>query len=105
MVDVIKRLAADVLESEALAEISIGVVRKEEPLTIGLESGLEIPERFLKKTAAVVDETEEGSMTFKGESGSFSILHKKGLKTGEQVVLARTQGGQRYIILDRVKEG
>ena len=104
MMDIIKALAADVMETESKAEIAVGTVTSTQPLCVKLENNLELTEQFLWQTAAVSVREETGQMTFHGETGQFQIQRDNRLSVGERVVLAKQKDGQHYIILDRLQE-
>ena len=97
-----------------------GVVVSENPLKIKLDSGKILPESFLVLCRNVTDYTvqmvvnhqvEKMSGGAKDPSFRAHIHQYKGtkpfkvlnaLKAGENVVLISMQGGQRYLVLDRV---
>ena len=122
----IKRAAIDSYENSKPFNAMIGIVETINPLSVRLDQKLVLNERFLILTNAVRDYKTE--ITFDNpdikqeflnwnipetevtnhEKISFNapIKHEitiyNALKVGEQVILLRFQGGQKYIVLDRL---
>jgi hypothetical protein len=69
-------------------ETVTGVVTGVSPLEIQTEQKLVLPEEVLVLTSRVKDKT---------------LVIRKGLKEGEEVIMQRIQGGQQYVVLDRIK--
>ena len=119
-VKTIKQIVKDTIHAEKPVNICFGVVTAEAPLKILVDQKLELSEAQLILTRNVTDFTTDETVdhfTEKAAGGSgyalyeahthaykgrkeFLIHHK--LLTGDKVLLLREQGGQRYIILDRV---
>lgn len=78
----IKKIALNLMENQLLSTFMFGVVTNEKPLKILIEQRLELDEDFLVLTKSLVKDEE--------------------LKKGEKVVLIRQQGGQKYLVVDRV---
>jgi sortase (surface protein transpeptidase) len=120
LVEVIKRIVAETVEASKPATITYGEVMKVNPLEIRIEQKLTLPEEFFVLTKAVTDHyidmtvshvTENrgggsGDAAFASHNHDYSgrkrFLIHNGLKVGEKVILLRVQGGQKYIVLDRV---
>ena len=113
LVTLIKQAALDAVGNQKPTQEMLGTVESENPLTVRIEQKLLLGRNQLILTRTVSDyelEIETGIQT--GSAGDPSHAHaiegKKtvkilnGLKTGESVLLIRMQGGQKYIILDRV---
>ncbi len=116
LINLIKKAAIDAVKQSSPMEIAYGTVENENPLEINIEQLNEnISGDMILLTSNVMnhdvnvevdDETEEslGSQynhihLYQGEK---KHVHKKGLKLGEKVLLLRTDGGQMYIVLDRL---
>ena len=127
MLDVIKRAALEVTEAGKPFALTYGEVRSIAPLTIWVEQKLELGPSQLLLTSAVrdytvdmsvdhwtEDETEHthtvgGEVTTPSEHrhayrGRKNYRVHNGLQVGERVMLLRVQGGQKYIVLDRVED-
>lgn len=116
----IKQAAIDAVNENCPCEVIFGVVRSEQPLEINVEQKLTLGEDQLILCREVTDyetyitvswETEKesggsGYAAFAEHSHNISgkkkILVHNALETGEKVVLLRVQGGQKFIVLDRV---
>ena len=73
-------------------------------------------EKQLILTKGVTDHTVDASVGFYTEENAGAEVHKHsckglkkivfhcGLREGEEVILLRVEGGQRFIVLDRVSE-
>lgn len=120
LVQVIKQIAGEAIEAGKPAGITYGEVINISPLEIRIEQKLILPEEFFKLTKAVTDHyvditvshiTENraggsGDPAFASHNhdylGRKKIMIHNGLQVGEAVILLRVQGGQRFIVLDRV---
>jgi hypothetical protein len=120
LVEVIKRIAGEAVEASKPTAITYGKVISVSPLSIQIEQKLTLPAEFFKLTKAVTDhyvdmtvshvtEDQSGGSGYAlfashnhGYSGRKKYLVHNGLQAGEEVILLRVQGGQRFIVLDRV---
>lgn len=81
MLNTIKQTVLETLEAMKPVAVMIGTITKTNPLEVTIDQKLRPDEDFL-----IVPEA----------------LAQKDLKVGDMVVLIRVQGGQQYLILDRV---
>jgi len=120
LVQVLKRIAGEAVEAGKPTGITYGKVITVNPLSINIEQRLTLPAEFFKLTKNVTDHyvditvnhvTENraggsGDPAFASHNhdyrGRKKFLLHNGLQVGEEVVLLQVQGGQRYIVLDRV---
>lgn len=124
--DLIKSVAAGLIGTMQLPEVYTGRVIKVNPLEIMLNQQVILPENFLTLTNAVkdhevditvswttVDNTHKHGNGNNGQDtmetthnhavkGRKKITVHNGLTVGEKVVLLRVQGGQNYIVIDRI---
>ena len=120
MRDTISQIAAETIRSSSPCAIMYGKVKSISPLQISIGQRLTLDEQFLILTSNVkdydvemiVDHTTENTSGGSGDSSfeihnhaykgtkTFRVL--KGLKIGESVILLRMQGGQKFIVLDRI---
>lgn len=107
----IKRAAMDAIEEGKPVAITYGTVISVTPLEINVEQRMNIKGNMILLTSNVIDkevEVEVNDITEEKEGhkheykGTKKHIHKKGLKVGEKVLLLRVQGGQKYIVLDRL---
>ena len=128
LTDLMKLIAAGVINNMQLPEVYIGSVISENPLKIRLSADHIIPEKYLILTNAVkdhevditvswttVDNTHKHGNGNEGQDttevthnhavkGRKKIMVHNGLTQGEKVLLLRTQGGQNYIVVDRISK-
>ena len=119
--EIIKRAAVDAEEQTQPCDLLFGTVTSESPLKIRVEQKLELGEAQLILTRNVSD--YKVKITGKNVQGFFftddsggtadvvpphvhalgelEIEIKNALRTGEQVVLLKQRGGQKFLVLDR----
>lgn len=120
LVQVIKQIASEAVASGKPTGITYGKVVKVNPLEINIEQKLTLPAEFFKLTKAVTDHYVDITVNHVTENrsggggyaefashnhdytGRKKIMVHSGLRVGEEVILLQVQGGQRYIVLDRV---
>ncbi len=130
LIETIKMAAVEAVKASNPVGIVFGKVTSTEPLKINIEQRLTLDESHLLLTSLVSDfevdvtldhETEDHTHThtifdtYSGGGSASSETHKHevkgkktvtvhlGLKVDESVILLRVQGGQKFIILDRIK--
>lgn len=81
LIQLIKQIAVEATEARDPVIVLFGTVRSISPLSISLEQKSTITRRFLVMTDKAKD-----------------------LSVGDSVVMIRMQGGQKYIVLDKVVE-
>ncbi|HBH95369.1 MAG TPA: hypothetical protein DDX91_06425 [Ruminococcaceae bacterium] len=131
LVRLIKKAAVDAVEAGKPAAVCFGRVTGTAPLKITVDERLSLGEGQLILTEAVKDryedvyfscftdrgesEAEEGNIAGgdspkedsdrghrHGFSGRKRVLICGGLREGENVILLRAEGGQRFIVIDRL---
>lgn len=116
----IKRAAIEAQESTKPVEICFGKVTSASPLKILVEQKLPLGEGQLILTRNVTDFTTEVTVDWNTENkgggsgyasyethkhpikGRKKITVHNGLVVGDEVILIRQQGGQKYIVVDRI---
>lgn len=128
LTDLIKLVTAGVINSMQLPEVYIGKVVSENPLSIRLSADNILPAKYLILTNAVKDHKVDIEVSWytdenkhkhgNGNEGqdTTEVTHKhaikgrkeitvyNGLTEGEKVLLLRVQGGQNYVVVDRISE-
>lgn len=108
LLELIKRAAQDAVAASQPVQVHIGTVLSAEPLRV------QVDQRFILPAAALVvpesltqyevdlshGHQYAGGTT--GEALTEPVVIRRGLAAGDQVLLLRVQGGERYVILDRV---
>ncbi|MFD0712852.1 DUF2577 domain-containing protein [Paenibacillus sp. GCM10027626] len=96
LVDVMKKISVGAVEASSPAAIYYGTIISTDPLKVNVDQRFNLPKDFL-----VVPET---LMEYKAVIGGQEVVIRRGLETGDHVVMLRAPGGQQYILLDRVVE-
>lgn len=96
--ELIKKIALSALEEKKSVEIFYGVVESESPLQIRLDQKKVFGETFLELSNNVKNFNVD--ITINGVTQKCSIHNE--LKQNEKVILMRFQGGQKYLVLDRM---
>lgn len=113
IIEIIKKAAIEAVEASKPCSLLYGTVTSICPLKINIEQRLTLEKEHLMLTVNVrdydvgitVDDATELASSHKHDiKGKKQITIHNGLKVGEVVVLLRIQGGQKYIVLDRVIE-
>lgn len=111
MVELIKIAAMDAVEASKPTAVVFGTVVSASPLEINIEQRLTLNAAQLILTSNVRDYdlemtvehlTEESSGHSHAYKGKKKFRVHNGLAVGEQVMLFQMQGGQKYVVLDKV---
>lgn len=120
LLNIIKQAAIEAAEAAKPVKIMFGEVKAVNPLQIMVEQKLPLSEEFLILTNAVkdhwrdmtVDHMTENASGGSGDSayaahnhpytGRKKFLVHNDLAVGEHVLLLAMQGGQKFIVIDRV---
>ncbi|ETT74163.1 hypothetical protein C173_10196 [Paenibacillus sp. FSL R7-277] len=94
MLDIIKQASLGAVSNTNPVALAYGTVVLAQPLQIQVE------QRLLLTGAALV--VVESVMESKAVIEGREILLRRGLEAGDRVLLVRMQGGQSYIVLDRL---
>lgn len=110
MIELLKEIALEAVDRGSLADFCTGMVAATAPLSIQIENGPLLTERFLLLSRNVMEHEELGKIRTwtetEGDTWAFyRMIRGKDLQAGEKVLLAKAAGGQQYIVLDRVKGG
>lgn len=120
LLEVIKTAATDAVKAGEPADITYGTVKTVNPLTIFIDQKTTLDSDFLVLTRNVTDYTVEmtvdhvtentsggtGEESFKSHSHAYKGKKKftvhNALKVNDKVIMIKAQGGQEYIVLDKV---
>ena len=113
LIKIIKKVCVDTIKAEKPVTICYGKVINESPLKIQIDQKITLGDTQLVLTEKVTDYEVEVDVDWSTEPGgtythSHTVGGKKkmtihnGLHNGDEVILLRQQGGQRYIVMDRV---
>lgn len=119
----VKKTAVDAVEASKPTDVMFGTVVSANPIKIQLTQKLTLGSAQLVLSRNVTDHTVSmtvnhttenesggsGDSSFASHShaykGTKSFVVHNALKAGEEVVLMRQAGGQKYIVIDRVGKG
>lgn len=126
LVEVIKKVSMEAVNASNPTNLVIGKVTSIAPLKIAIDQKLLLDKDFLILTNNVKDHYVDVGINYysseethshtcpEGSTSSHTHKHKNsgkkkmlmhyGLKDGESVLLIKIQGGQKYIVLDRLTD-
>lgn len=97
----IKKAAAEAVEASKPVALCFGKVTGAAPLAILVDQKLPITAKQIVTTRNVTDfETDTSSRERAGEKTGV-IIHNQ-LAVGDEVILLRVQGGQKFVVLDKI---
>lgn len=110
LIQLIKQAAVEAVKASEPSDFVFGTVLSVKPLKIEVDQKLILTEEFLLLTSNVMDYKVKAKMYSIGDSGDGTEQQKmtvyNGLKTGDMVIMLKQQGGQKYVVLDKIiKEG
>ncbi|MNO53893.1 hypothetical protein D3C76_443480 [compost metagenome] len=94
MIEAIKQAALGAVNAQGPVIVELGSVTKINPLEVLVDNRLSLPEDFLLVPESLTE--------LKATVGSQEVVIRKALAAGDKLLLIRMQGGQRYVIMDRV---
>lgn len=107
LVKTVKKASIDAMESTKPVNICFGTVVETRPVRINVEQKMILNEAQMIFSRNVTDHVVQVSMDWKTEDHSHELTGTKeitihnGLAVGDEVILVRQQGGQKYLVWDR----
>lgn len=95
-----RKIVLEAVASSNPADLAFGTVETLNPISIKLDQKLILPEPNLILTRNVLD--YEVEMEIGGTKQTVKVLNA--LEIGDKVMLIKNQGGQQYIVLEKVVE-
>ncbi|WP_097026183.1 DUF2577 domain-containing protein [Clostridium peptidivorans] len=107
MIDIVKKAGVDAVGAGNPVNIIFGEILSIEDLKIKIDQKLILPQEFFIIPENLTRYEIDLSHSHNYSNGSTSkelnkIVIREGLKQGDKVLLLRVQGGQQYVILDKV---
>ena len=114
LINALKKISVEANEASDPVRIMFGIVTKAEPLTIMVDQRLIIDQSKITLCSSVVERSVKETFNMSTENtnsytshnhkivGQKDVILNFGLKEGEKVILLRIQGGQSFLVLDRV---
>ena len=96
MLALIKQAASDAVDASNPVGVFNGIVKRTEPLEVEVDQRFILTEEFLELT----DSTKE----LRVPMGTYDYILRPKLQAGDRVYLLRVQEGQKYVVLDRVRD-
>lgn len=113
IVQAIRTNSVNAVNQSQPMNLSFGTVVSTSPLSISIAQDMTLTDQFLILTNAVRDYSVDMTVSWTtlestdhkhNVQGRKKITIHNGLTVGEQVLLLRVQGGQSYVVIDRVDE-
>ena len=98
LLQIIKKAAIEAVEASNPAKFMYGTVTAVSPLAIKIDQRFTVTEEFLILTKNVAK--YEAVLFLDGVQRD--VLVDNSLKVGDKVMLLREQGGQKYVVIDKV---
>jgi Protein of unknown function (DUF2577) len=96
MLTLIKQAASDAVEASNPVGIFYGTIKSVDPLEVEVDQRFILTQEFLELT--------EATRELKVPLGTGEYILRPKLQERDRVILIRIQGGQKYVILDRVRD-
>lgn len=108
-VENVKRAAIDAVQTTMPSGVYYGTVVSASPVKINVENKMVLTEKQLLLSSLVRDfdvdmSLSNGAEGVEADGDKRLVKNYFALKNGEKVILLRVQGGQQYVVLDRVRE-
>ena len=120
LVQLIKQAATEAVEAQNPTNVVYGNVIGTEPIQIQIDQKLILTEEFIVLTKNVKDYEVETDIEFEGDGNvvideleqnllkklfmsNAKIKIKNALKVGDKVIMIRMQGGQKYVVIDKLE--
>ncbi|KEF40402.1 Protein of unknown function (DUF2577) [Schinkia azotoformans MEV2011] len=132
MFDKMKKIAVEAVNATNPVNLIYGTVTKAKPIEIEVHSKLKLTEEFLdiaehltrherivsiehqesanrelgdKTEMDFLDTDDKAAPTTSYKHSYLKLIFEDGLKKGDKVILVRMQGGHKYIVFDRYRDG
>ncbi|GKU79851.1 DUF2577 domain-containing protein [Paenibacillus sp. L3-i20] len=117
LLSTIKNAARDAIEASNPVNLLMGVIKSEDPLEVTVDQRFTLGADFLivpeSLTRLVLDLRHTHQYTDSSDSGTANknttaalpvepFVIRRGLEKGDKVLLLRIQGGQKFLVMDRV---
>ena len=99
LVQIIKKAALEAVEASNPANVVFGTVLSANPLSIRVDQKIILTEEFLVRSRNVTDYETEATIVSQGRE---RIIIHNALAVGDKVILMKMQGGQKYVVMDKV---
>lgn len=98
MLETIKMASLQAVDASNPVNVLFGTISSASPLKVNVEQRFSLSSGFLTVAKHLTD--YDVDMEIEGELKKVKV--KNALKSGDEVILIRKEGGQKYVIVDRV---
>lgn len=108
LLDVIKKAGMDAFSASNPMNLMFGEIITADPLSVKVDQRFILPADFLivpeslTKYEMDLKHSHSSPSGQTGEALAEKVVIRAGLKPGDKVILLRVQGGQQFVILDKV---
>lgn len=100
LVRIIKRMVKETVENEKPTRVMYGKVISTNPLKINIEQRMVLDKNFLVLSDRLTRKSTR--IRIPSTNDQVDVVFDNSLKVNDKVILLREQGGQKFIILDKV---
>lgn len=100
LVRIIKRMVKETVENEKPTRVMYGKVISTNPLKINIEQRMVLDKNFLVLSDRLTRKSTR--IRIPSTNDQVDVVFDNSLKVNDRVILLREQGGQKFIILDKV---
>lgn len=100
LVRIIKRMVKETIENEKPTRVMYGKVISTNPLKVNIEQRMVLDKNFLVLSDRLTRKSTR--IRIPSTNDQVDVVFDNSLKVNDKVILLREQGGQKFIILDKV---
>ena len=100
LVRIIKRMVKETVENEKPTRVMYGKVISTNPLKVNIEQRMVLDKNFLVLSDQLTRKSTR--IRIPSTNDQVDVVFDNSLKVNDKVILLREQGGQKFIILDKV---
>ncbi len=100
LVRIIKRMVKETVENEKPTRVMYGKVISTNPLKVNIEQRMVLDKNFLVLSDRLTRKSTR--IRIPSTNDQVDVVFDNSLKVNDKVILLREQGGQKFIILDKV---
>lgn len=115
LLEMIKQAGLDAMEASNPLQLLYGEVKQTDPLEVNVDQRFTLPSDFLIVPEHLTryeldlkhghEYSVDGTTQTTREALTEKIVIRPGLQAGDPLILLRVQGGQKYLIIDKVASG
>lgn len=106
LIEIIKKAAMEAVKASEPSDFVFGTVINNAPLSIQIDQKLILTKEFLLLTSNVMEYSVKAKMFALESNGDGAEQQKmtvyNGLQIDDKVIMLKQQGGQKYVVLDKI---